>query len=209
MGKKLVGDDVLRPRQRQKRETADRVLNAAREMFAEVGFERTTIRGIAKRAGVSTGSVMAHYQSKIALLFEMLEFVNSRQLAMVQETMPPSGPVADRIMHLVRVYAAFDLEHPSLAAAVLGYSWQWTDETEARVRRHFARGDEFLHDLLKTGVMSGELADDLDIHLSVKMIFALYTRNLRDAIFDKLGAADMAARFEPQLVLLCRGMSRR
>jgi AcrR family transcriptional regulator len=44
-----------------------RIRQAAMEQFAEHGFERTTIRGIAAAAGVSPGLLRHHYGSKQAL----------------------------------------------------------------------------------------------------------------------------------------------
>lgn len=48
-------------------ETADRILTAAIEEFAEHGFTKTTIRSIASAAGVSPGLVIHHFGSKQGL----------------------------------------------------------------------------------------------------------------------------------------------
>ena len=47
--------------------TAARILAAARSLFAQRGYERTTIRAIATRARVDPSLVMQHYSSKDAL----------------------------------------------------------------------------------------------------------------------------------------------
>lgn len=57
----------LNRRQASKLRTADRVLKAARDHFSTVGWERGTIRAIAKQAGMSTGAVFANYDSKAVL----------------------------------------------------------------------------------------------------------------------------------------------
>ncbi|MGO0604515.1 MAG: TetR/AcrR family transcriptional regulator [Brevibacterium sp.] len=48
-------------------ETAQRILSAAVREFAEHGFTKTTVRGIAAAAGVSPGLVIHHFGSKEAL----------------------------------------------------------------------------------------------------------------------------------------------
>lgn len=48
-------------------ETAERILNAAIQEFAEHGFTKTTIRAIASTAGVSPGLVIHHFGSKLSL----------------------------------------------------------------------------------------------------------------------------------------------
>jgi AcrR family transcriptional regulator len=48
------------------------ILEAAREVFAERGYARATIREIARRAGVTHGLVMRHFGTKERLLIEAL-----------------------------------------------------------------------------------------------------------------------------------------
>ena len=54
-------------RDARRRRSEEAILGAARELFAELGFERTTIRGVAARAGVDPALVMQHHGSKEAL----------------------------------------------------------------------------------------------------------------------------------------------
>lgn len=51
-------------RARQRRDTEQRILTAARRLFAEVGYERTTIRSVADAAGADPGLVMRYFGSK-------------------------------------------------------------------------------------------------------------------------------------------------
>jgi len=44
--------------------TRDRILNAARRLFAERGFERTTIRAVASAAAINPAMVMRYYGNK-------------------------------------------------------------------------------------------------------------------------------------------------
>lgn len=51
----------------RRRATETRILDSARELFAEKGFERTTIRAVAGAAGVDPALVMQYFGSKRAL----------------------------------------------------------------------------------------------------------------------------------------------
>ncbi len=66
-----------------------RILDAAREEFGVRGFEATTVRDIAQRAGVDPSLVMQHYGSKSAL------FTAAIQL--------PAGEPEEAADHLVEV----------------------------------------------------------------------------------------------------------
>ena len=54
-------------RDERRRRTEAHILEAARELFAETGFERTTIRAVAARAGVDPALVMQHFGNKEGL----------------------------------------------------------------------------------------------------------------------------------------------
>jgi len=54
-------------REERRRRTEATILAAARELFAEAGFERTTIRAVAARAGIDPALVMQYYGNKEGL----------------------------------------------------------------------------------------------------------------------------------------------
>ena len=53
--------------------TAERILDAAEELFAERGYEGTTLRDVATRVGVRPPSLYNHFASKDALYAAVLE----------------------------------------------------------------------------------------------------------------------------------------
>ena len=54
-------------REERRRRTEAAILEAARELFAEAGFEKATIRAVAARAGVDPALVMQYYGNKEGL----------------------------------------------------------------------------------------------------------------------------------------------
>ena len=53
--------------------TSDKILSAARELFEEKGFDLTSVREIAARAGVNVALINYHFGSKENLLFTTME----------------------------------------------------------------------------------------------------------------------------------------
>lgn len=67
---------VSRPSSRaeQRRNTQTRILEAAQRLFAEVGYDRATIRAIAAEAGADPGLVMRYFGSKERLFAQVAAF---------------------------------------------------------------------------------------------------------------------------------------
>lgn len=71
----------------------ERLQNAALDLFAEQGFERTTVAEIAKRAGLSSRSFFNHFTDKREVLFgagsERQREIIVREMAACPETLAP------------------------------------------------------------------------------------------------------------------------
>lgn len=57
----------MKIREAKKAATKAKVLEAARELFRQRGFERATLRDVAKAVGMSTGAVFASFKDKADL----------------------------------------------------------------------------------------------------------------------------------------------
>jgi AcrR family transcriptional regulator len=72
--------------------TRQQILDAALRLFSERGFSRTTVRDIARAAGITDAAIYYHFESKQELLQALVEergFLTSLQnLAQVEAEMP-------------------------------------------------------------------------------------------------------------------------
>jgi len=85
MGKRKRSYDASRRRERAL-ESQQRVLEAARRLFAERGYAETTMEAIAAEAGMALPTLYAAFQSKHGVLFRLLD-------RLVSGT--PKGPLLD------------------------------------------------------------------------------------------------------------------
>ncbi len=96
-------------------DTRDDILAAAQQLFAENGYERATIRGIASTADVDPGLVIHHFTNKTALFAaaHALPFDPATMLEHVAEL-----PVKQRGREVARIYLSMT-DRPGSAAVSL------------------------------------------------------------------------------------------
>ncbi|WP_345395616.1 TetR/AcrR family transcriptional regulator [Nonomuraea salmonea] len=68
-----MAEETALPRAERRRRTEARILDAARSLFADMGYERATIRAVAKSAGVDPALVMQYFGSKQELFQRAVE----------------------------------------------------------------------------------------------------------------------------------------
>lgn len=96
---------------------ARRLLTGAIDAFAERGFQATTTRDIASRAGMSPAALYVHYPSKERLLFEISLYGHRAALEILTEADMGLSP-ADRLRGMVAAFTAWHAEHHTIARVV-------------------------------------------------------------------------------------------
>jgi AcrR family transcriptional regulator len=90
-----VASTPLTKRAARRAASQARILDAARQEFGERGFEATTVRDVARRAGVDPALVLQHYGSKSALF-----------TAAIQLRAGEPEEAADHLVDVLKVRAA-------------------------------------------------------------------------------------------------------
>ena len=105
--------DISRARSTPKaNETRRRIYEAALEMFREKGFEQTTMRDIARQAGVALGAAYYYFDSKDAIVLAFYQEMQDRGHQPTLDAMAKERKLRDRI--LVVLEKRFELLAPNL-----------------------------------------------------------------------------------------------
>jgi AcrR family transcriptional regulator len=86
-----------------KSRTREAILDAARRQFAELGYDRTTIRSIAAEAGVDAALVLHYFRSKQELFLAVVELPFDPAAALPALLAGDRGKVGER---LARIFVA-------------------------------------------------------------------------------------------------------
>jgi AcrR family transcriptional regulator len=199
----------LNRRQAAKVRTRQKVLDAARQLFAERGYEPATIRDIAKGAGMSTGAVFANFQDKA----ELFEAVLSTDMVKLAETMKAAaageGSVKTRLLSALGAGYHGSLEQLPLVQAVIARSWFQPVAAEMRTRDAIKPILSVITDTLQAGVREGELRQDADVRLLSELIYDAFLSNYRRAAYDGWAMNQLTERMGKQVdVILAGAISR-
>ena len=200
------GEPRLNRRQAAKIRTRGKVLDAARGLFAERGYDAATIRDIAKGAGMSTGAVFANFQDKA----ELFEAVLASDLVKLAETMKAAaaaeGSMRARLLSALGAGYHGSLEQLPLVQAVMARSWFQPVAAEMRTRKAIQPLLAVVTDTLQAGVREGELRQDADVRLLGEMIYGAFLSNFRQAAYDGWAMAQLTERMGKQVDAILAGV---
>ncbi len=84
--------------------TRDAIVTAALELFRENGFERTTMRAVADRAGVSVGNAYYYFSSKDELVQGFYDQLVAEHRALALPALSGHTDLADRLGRTLRAW---------------------------------------------------------------------------------------------------------
>jgi len=181
------------------------LLDAAKRLFMERGYEGATVREIAAAAGLSTGAVFASFADKSDLFNEVLLADLEDQMAGMRRAAEAPGPTLERLTRVLDAGYERQLGQLELLRAAVAVSWSQGLSGELGDRPVRAAVIEQLHGVLKTGVESGELAAGADLDLIAETVWDCYIRSYRRALYESWGRQALNERLRRQVELLLAG----
>jgi AcrR family transcriptional regulator len=109
-----------KPRQQRSQATVDALLKATAQLLEERGYARLTTNHIARRAGVSIGSLYQYFPGKDALCHALAErhFGNYAQRYLARLEAVAQTPLETQVRELVRLNFEIAREDPGMARAL-------------------------------------------------------------------------------------------
>jgi AcrR family transcriptional regulator len=98
-------------RERERAEVREKILDAARDMFAADGVDAVTMRAIAERIEYSPPVIYSHFADKHALIQELC-YRDLRALAQAFGRIGRIDDPVERLRRIGQAYVDFALEHP-------------------------------------------------------------------------------------------------
>lgn len=147
------------------------ILRLAADLFAERGFKATTVRDIAEAAGVLSGSLYHHFDSKESIVEELLREYVDELLAEYRRILGEGGAPRDVLSRLAdSVFASFADRRAAITV--------WQNERQnlehrpgfAYLSAAEAEVERLWTEVIRDGIKAGEFRENLDPRLAYRFM---------------------------------------
>ncbi len=180
---------ALTPRRMRR---AAEILAAARSVFLDKGFDRSSVSEIAARVGVVEGLVYAYFPTKRDLLNEVLRGMYLPLLRDVEEGFARLQGVRSRVRFLVWRHLRVYVEDPDLSRLVLHEVRTGPEYFKSVLHDLHVEYTSFLVRTLRDAMAAGEIRPDTDVELMRSMVYGTIEHRMWGTLFGR-SAVDVEA----------------
>jgi TetR/AcrR family transcriptional regulator, cholesterol catabolism regulator len=149
----------------------EELLAIAARLFAERGFKNTTVRDIADAAGILSGSLYHHFDSKESMVDELLDTFQVELWKQYDAISDSDLSPRAKLEAIVRAsFDAIDHHHSEVAIFQNDAAYLTTFERFAYLDERNRKFRRLWTGLLEAGVESGELRSDVDVELVYRFL---------------------------------------
>lgn len=148
-----------------------RLLAAATRLFADQGFDRTSVQEVVAAAGVTKGAMYHYFGSKDELLHEIYARLLRVQLERLERFAETEAPIADRVREAAADVVVTTIDNLDDATTFFRSMHQLSAEKQRTVRAQRRRYHERFRALLEQGQRSGAFRSDIPAELVVDYYF--------------------------------------
>jgi len=149
----------------------EELLRIAAGLFAEKGFKNTTVRDIADAAGILSGSLYHHFDSKESMVDEILRTFQEELFGQYDDILASDADPLAKLEQAVLVsFDAIDQHRDEVAIYQNDAAYLLTFDRFAYLGERNQQSREVWLTLLRDGIGAGVLRDDLDVELTYRFI---------------------------------------
>jgi AcrR family transcriptional regulator len=145
------------------------ILDAATRVFASKGFNRATIRDVARDAGIADGTIYNYFANKDDLLIGLLDRLNDTERRPSSLALAASAPITDHVRAYLRERVEALWSNADLFRAVLPELLANPD-LRARYYNEVIAPTMTLAEGALSGLIAGESGHDVELALSLRLI---------------------------------------
>lgn len=153
-----------------------RILEAARALVSEGGWQEAQVASVAAAAGMATGTVYRYFPSKAELFAEVLSRVSQREVDVLTEMAQAEGTATVRLHAAVAAFVKRAMRNPRLAYALIAEPCD--KEIDAARLTYRAAISEVIRSIVASGQRSAEMRSDVRPDIAASVIVGGFMEGL-------------------------------
>ena len=193
--------------EQRKLETRQQIQKAARSLIIEYGFEKTTMRALAEKAGVGLGTIALHFTDKKSLLFSTFFEEIGEVLGRAIESIPFDAPLKGKFLHMLHCLYGYYGEQTLFLRSVVKEALFATGEWKDRFDAQFMEALGQIAALVENGKAKGEVKSEVSGTHVALVCWSLYLNGLIDGLnAEVFDAPKQVAQVEPLFDVVLSGV---
>jgi AcrR family transcriptional regulator len=167
-----------------KQQTRVKIMAAAKLVFESQGYDAATVRDIAGLAGVSTGAIVDHFESKPLLYAAFLEFEVGQFVEHMFSKERDHPEIFEALQMIgAKVYSS-TCNRPAVIRDIMSMTWSLDGPSLGDLVRTFRPVIDLVKDVFVAAQSQGQIRRDLDLeqltHLCWLALAQVYSQVLRN-----------------------------
>lgn len=176
----------MKRKRSDKKSTLQTIVIIAEKEFAKNGFDRTTVRDIAKGAGVNVAMIYYYFKTKEELHAHILDKGFEKLSTLLKERLCNDMEPEDKIFGLISTYIHFFHSNKNMQKVILREMVSGGRRLDMIIKKYIARYFDYFKTIIKDGIKRGMFMDvdpDLTILSLMGMIFYFFNH---EPVYTKL-----------------------
>ena len=146
-----------------------RLLNAAATLFRDRGFDKTTVRDLAKAIGIQSGSLFHHYPNKQEILKQVMQQAIMLNINRVEMALSLNHTIKDKLLALILCEFQALILDTSAHISVLVFEWRsLSDDNQAIMLKLRDEYEQYWLDVLAQAKQQGMI--NIDHHILRRLL---------------------------------------
>lgn len=176
------------------------ILKAAMEVFSEYGFHDTSVESVARRAGVSKGSIYTHFRNKEDLFMSVVEWGESLLNESLRDISESEIDIREKLKRYLRAYIDFIGKRESFFKVIIIEKLRLHHDFHDKFYDRFYESLSVMKNELSTGIENGAIVPT-NVHLSAVMIYGMINSLYIDWMHMK-GGPDLDTRLDEAIAMI-------
>ncbi|WP_094605109.1 Fatty acid metabolism regulator protein [Sporomusa silvacetica DSM 10669] len=153
----------------------ENVILTAIEIIDDLGIQGLSTREIAKRQGISEGTLFRHFKSKNEIVLDMLDYFSKYDSDIFQSVKLKGLKMKEAIVFLVDSYVTYYENYPAITAVTQIYGVLLSEpDFVDRIKSILCSRKNFLKDVIEEGKKAGEINPEVDSGIVADIIIGTF-----------------------------------